>query len=66
MTGIPVARFEQVSTHYNASSIYLEKIFVCRADAQLIFKYVRRNKKVSTKCKSEKISETDSALCNRS
>ena len=35
-------------------------------DLQLIFKNVRRNEKVYTKCKSEKITEADSAPRNRS
>ena len=47
-------------------SVYLEQTFVCRVDVQLIFKNVRRNKKVYTKCKSEKIPEADSARRNRS
>ena len=42
--------------------MHLEQTFVCRFDIQLIFKNVRRNKKVYTKCKSEKIPEADSAL----
>ena len=41
-------------TQCNASSIYLEQTFVCRGDVQLIFKIVSRNKKIYTKCKSEK------------
>ena len=49
----------------NASSIYLEQKFVCRVNVQLIFKNVRRNKKVHTKCKSEKITEADLAPRNR-
>ena len=35
---------------------------MCRVDVQLIFKNVRRNKKVYTKCKSKKIPEADTAL----
>ena len=35
---------------------------MCRVDVQLIFKNVRRNEKVYTKCKSEKIPEAGSAL----
>ena len=35
---------------------------MCRVDVQLIFKNVRRNKKVYTKCKLKKIPEADSAL----
>ena len=53
-------------TQYNASSKYIEQTFVCRVDVQLIFKNVRRNKKLYTKCKSEKIPEADSASRNRS
>ena len=37
------------------SSIYLEQTFVFRVNVQLIFKNVRRNKKVYTRWKSEKI-----------
>ena len=48
-------------TQCNVSSIYLEQIFACRVDVQLIFKKVRRNKKIYTKCKSEKISGAESA-----
>ena len=40
--------------------------FVCRAVVPLIFKNVRRRKKVSNKCKSEKIPKADSAPRNRS
>ena len=39
-------------TQCMASSIYVEQKFVCKV--QLIFKNVRRNKKIYTKCKSEK------------
>ena len=45
----------------NACSTYLEQKFVCRVNVQLIFKNVGRNKKVRTKCKSEKINEADLA-----
>ena len=41
-------------TQWNASSIDLEQTFVSRVRAQLIFENVRRNKKLYTKCKSEK------------
>ena len=47
---------------YNGSSICLEKTFMSRVDVQLIFKNVRTNKKVYTKCKSKKIPQADSAL----
>ena len=40
---MPVVKF--VVTHYDASSIYLEQIFVCRVDTQLLFEDVRRNKR---------------------
>ena len=52
----------------NATSVYLEQKFLCRVDVQLVFKnkIKRRNKKVYTKCKSEKITEADSAPRNRS
>ena len=45
-------------TQCNASSIYLKQAFACRIDVQLIFKNVRRNKKVYTKCKSETTEKT--------
>ena len=48
------------------SGIYVEQKFMCRVDVRLIFKKVRRNKKVYTKCKSENITEGDSAPRNRS
>ena len=47
---MPVVKF--VVTHYDASSIYLEQIFVCRVDTQLLFEDVRRNKKIYFKYKS--------------
>ena len=50
----------------SASSIHLEQTFVCRVDLKLIFENVRRTKKVYTKCKSEKIPETDSVPLNGS
>ena len=53
-------------TQCNASCSYLEQTFVCRVDVQLIFKNVRGNKKVYTKCKSEKKPEADSASGHRS
>ena len=43
----------------SAYSVYLEQKRVYRVDAQLTFKYVVRNEKVYTKCKSEKIPEVD-------
>ena len=61
-----LSNLDRSHTQYDASSIYLEQTFVCRVDIQLIFKNIRRNKKVYTKCKSEKIPEADSALRNRS
>ena len=61
--GIPVVQFGQAQC--NASCIYLEQIFVGRVDVQSIIKNVRRNKKVYTKCKSEKY-QACSAFCNRS
>ena len=51
---------------HSASSTCLEQTFVCRDDFQLIFKNVARNKKVHTKCKSEKIPEVDAVPRNRS
>ena len=50
-SGIPVVKFGQVP--------HLEQTFVCRVDVQLILKNIRRNKKVYTKCKCDKIPEVD-------
>ena len=61
-----LSNLDRSHTQFNASSIYLEQTFVCIVDVQLIFKNTRRNKKVYTKCKSEKIPEADSAPRNRS
>ena len=61
-----VSNLRRSHTQCNASRIYLELTFMCRVDVQLIFKNVTRNKKVYNKCKSEKISEADSAPSNRS
>ena len=44
----------------------LNRNTLCRVEVQLIFKNVRRNKKVYTKCKSEEITEAESAPRNRS
>ena len=44
----------------------VKETFVCRVDVPLIFKNVRRRKKVYNKCKSEKIPKADSAPRNRS
>ena len=57
---------DRSNTQVNASSIYLEQTFVCRVDIQLVFKNMRRNKKVYTKCNSEKRPAADSAPRNRS
>ena len=46
--------------------IYLEQTFVCRVNVQLIFKNVRRNKKVYAKCKFEKIPYADLAPRSKS
>ena len=61
-----LSNLDRPHTQCKTSSIYLERTFVCRVDVQLIFKNVRRNKKVYTKCKSEKIPEADSTPRNRS
>ena len=44
----------------------VKQTLVCRVDVPLIFKNVRRRKKVYNKCKSEKIPKADSAPRNRS
>ena len=66
--GIPVVKSGQVRSDIqrNASSIHIEHTFLCKVDVQLIFKSVKRNEKVYTKRKSEKITEADSAPRNRS
>ena len=58
-------------TKFNASSTNLEQTFVWRDGAKLIsqesfLKNVRRNKKVYTKCESEKVPKVDLELRNRS
>ena len=45
---------------------FVKQTFVCRADVPLIFKNVRRRKKVYNKCKSDKKYKADSAPRNRS
>ena len=55
-----LSHLDRSYTKCNRFSIYLEQTFACRVDVQLIFKTVRRNKKVYTKRKSEEISEVDS------
>ena len=54
--------WDRSNSQCNASIMYLDQTF----DVQLIFKSVRRNKKVYTKCKSKKIHEADSAPCKKS
>ena len=61
-----LSNLDRSHTNSNASNIYVEQKFVCRVGVQLNFKNVRRNKNVYTKCKSEKITEADSATRNRS
>ena len=51
-----LSTLDKSHTQCNASIIYPEQTFVCIVDIQLIFKNARRNKKVYTKCKSEKYS----------
>ena len=46
--------------------LVVKQTFVCRVDIPLIFKNIRRRKKVYNKCKSEKIPKADSAPRNRS
>ena len=68
MTNIAVvslfSNLDRCHTNYNASSIYIEQKFVCRVDVQL--REIRRNKKVYTNHKSEKITEADSAPRDKS
>ena len=53
-----LSNLDRSYTNCNASiytpSIYFEQKFVCRVDIELIFKSVRRNKEVYTRCKSKK------------
>ena len=56
-----LSNLDKPRPQYNASSVYLEQTFVCRVDVQLIFKNVRGNKKVYTRCTFEKTPEADSA-----
>ena len=44
----------------------VKQTFVCRVEVPLIFKNVKRRKKVYNKCKSEKIPKADSAPHDRS
>ena len=60
-----LSNVDRSHTQWNASSIDLEQTFVSRVHVQLIFENVRRNRKLYTKCKSEKIPETDSSPYNR-
>ena len=62
-----LSNLDRFLTQCSASSIKLEQTFVCRVDVHVIFtvfKNVRRNKKVYTKCKSEKTPEEGSGLRN--
>ena len=56
--GIFVVKFgqipDQVQWFYYIPWTDIWQIFVCRIDIQIIFKNVGKNKKVYTKCKSEK------------
>ena len=63
---VSLSNLDRFHTNCNASSIYIEQKFVCRFDYELIFKNVRRNKKVYTKCKSKKITKADSARHDKS
>ena len=60
-----LSNLDRSHTKCSASNIYLEQTFVYRGDIQLTFKIVRGNKKVYTKCKSEKTTKTVSAHRNR-
>ena len=70
MTDIAVvclmSNLDRSHTQSTTSSIYLKETFECRVDIQVICKNVWKNQKIYTKCKSEKISEADSAPRNRS
>ena len=61
--GIPVIKFGQVP---HAIQCFLNKNLCAELTFQLILKNVRKNKKVYTKCKSEKIPQVDSSPRNRS
>ena len=61
-----LSNLDRSHTQSNSSSIYLKETFECRVDVQVIGKKVRKNQKIYTKCKSEKICEADSAPRNRS
>ena len=56
------SNLDRFYTQCNVSSIYFEQTFVCGVLGEIF----RRNKKVSTECKSENIPEADSAPRNRS
>ena len=64
--GILVVKSGHVPHQLQCFCIYVQRKFVFRADIQLIFKNVGRNKKVYAKCKSEKITEADLAPRYRS
>ena len=40
-----LSKLDRSNTQCNASNIYFEQTLVCRVDIQLIFKYVKRNKR---------------------
>ena len=53
---IPVDKHGQVPDSMQCSSVYFEQTFVCRVYVRLIFKNVKKNKNVYTKCNLKKIS----------
>ena len=59
-----LSNVDRFHTQCNASSINLERIFMCSVYFQLTFKNFRK-KKAYTNCKSEKIPEVNSAPCSR-
>ena len=47
-----LSNVDRSCTQCNPSNVYVEQTFVCRVVVQLIFKNVKKNKKIYTKCKS--------------
>ena len=64
---VPLLRnLDRSHTQCNAYSLHLAQTILCRVNVQLIFKNVRRNKKVYTEYKSEKITEANESPRNSS
>ena len=53
----PLSNIDRSHNQRNAANIKVEETFVFRVDVQLLFENVGRNKKIYTKCKSEKLPE---------